>query len=79
MRLRLAPDRPGSPYDPTRRFERALSDLAGEIGRLLDEDLEACARGLFDVVRRELEPDWPEFPSAAADTVARRLGWGFPP
>ena len=79
LRLRLAPDRPGSPYDPTRRFERALPDLAGEIGSLLDGDLEVCARGLFDVARRELEPGWHEFPSAAADTIARRLGWGFSP
>ena len=79
LRLRLAPDRPGSPYDPTRRFERALPDLAGEIGLLLDENLEVCARGLFDVARRELEPGWTKFPSAAADTIARRLGWDFYP
>ena len=39
----------------------------------------AGARGLFDVARRELEPGWHEFPSAAADTIARRLGWGFSP
>ena len=76
---KIEPDRLGSPYDPTRRFERALPDLAGEIGLLLDENLEVCARGLFDVARRELEPGWTEFPSAAADTIARRLGWDFYP
>ena len=43
------------------------------------KSLEVCARGLFDVARRELEPGWTEFPSAAADTIARRLGWDFYP
>ena len=75
LRQRLAPDAPRSPFDPLRRLETALPEVGARLGALLDRELEECARGLYDLSRRVLEPGWADFPSAGADLVAGRLGW----
>ncbi len=75
LRQRLAPDAPRSPFDPLRRIERVLPDVAARIGSLLDGDAEACARGLVALARAELEPGWAAFPSRAFDVVTETLGW----
>lgn len=61
--------------DPTRRFEADYPILARSIAEALDSPVEEAARRLFDLIRRifESEVDW--FPTAAADAIARRLGW----
>ena len=61
--------------DPMRRFERDFPQWAARIAALLEAPVEEAARGLFDLAREILEPDWPAFPSRAADAVAARLGW----
>jgi hypothetical protein len=61
--------------DPLRRFEQDFPEWGARIASELDRPLEAAARGLFDLTREILEPGWSDFPSAAADAVARRLGW----
>ncbi|QTV79184.1 hypothetical protein [Microbacterium sp. NIBRBAC000506063] len=48
--------------------------MGGRIAAAIAQEPEAAARALFALLR-ELEPDWPEFPSRAADAVAVRLGW----
>lgn len=75
LRQRLAPDAPRSPFDPLRRLERALPEVAARIADLLEAEVEVCARGLFDLAREQLEPGWAPFPSEAFDVVARELGW----
>lgn len=61
--------------DPTRRFEQDHPEWAEQITSALDQAPEAAARRLFALTREILEPGWAGFPSPAADTVARRLGW----
>ncbi len=61
--------------DPVRRFEQDFPEWGARIADALAQPVEPAARALFDLVRARLEPDWPEFPTAAADAVARRLGW----
>lgn len=78
LRQRLAPDAPRSPFDPLRRLESALPGIAARLATLLDDDLEACARGMLDLSRELLEPGWGGYPSRAADVVAQRLGWTRP-
>lgn len=75
LRQRLAPDAARNPFDPLRRIELALPEVAGRIGDLVDRDVETCARGLFDLSRELLEPGWADYPGRAADVVAARLGW----
>ena len=75
LRQRLAPDAARNPFDPLRRLEQALPTLAVQIGDLLDSDVEACARGLIELARIELEPGWDEFPSRAFDVIEQTLGW----
>ena len=75
LRQRLAPDAPRNPFDPLRRLELALPDLAAQISRLLDGEAETCARGLVGLARAELEPGWSEFPSHAFDVIEASLGW----
>lgn len=60
--------------DPVRRFEQDFPDWGAEIADALSAPEEDAARALFGMLRR-LEPGWPQFPSAAADAVAARLGW----
>lgn len=61
------------PFDPLRRFERDHPDIAREIATALEAPVPQAARRLFALIRARLEPDWPDFPSAAADVVAARL------
>lgn len=75
LRQRLAPDARRSPFDPVRRLEQALPEVALRLGALLDAEVEACAVGLFGLSRELLEPGWAGFPSRAADVIAARLGW----
>lgn len=75
LRQRLAPDAARNPFDPLRRLELALPEVAARIGDLVDRDVETCARGLFGLAREVLEPGWPDFPGRAAAVVAARLGW----
>lgn len=75
LRQRLAPTAERNPFDPLRRLENALPQLAARMDGLLASDLESCGRGLLDLAREELEPDWPQFPSRAAQVVAARYGW----
>ncbi|WP_243229774.1 hypothetical protein [Microbacterium sp. CIAB417] len=60
--------------DPVRRFEQDYPDWASRIAEAVAQEPERAARALFALLR-ELEPGWAEFPAAAADAVARRLGW----
>ena len=75
LRQRLAPQAPRSPFDPLRRLEQALPDVAARLADALDADVETCARSLFRLARELLEPGWSQFPGTAADVVAARLGW----
>jgi hypothetical protein len=61
--------------DAMRRFERDFPEWGSRIAAAQALPVEDAARELFGLARSELEPGWPEFPSAAADAVARRLGW----
>jgi hypothetical protein len=61
--------------DPARRFEAAYPEVGAAIGAALAKPVEDAARDLHALARRVLEPGWDAFPSAAADAVARRLGW----
>lgn len=60
--------------DPMRRFERDFPEWGAEIAQALALPVEPAARRLF-VLARRLEEGWPEFPTVAADAVARRLDW----
>lgn len=64
-----------APIEPTRRFEADFPDIAAEIEAAIAQPAEAAAERLFALTRAVLEPRWDEFPSAAADAIARRLGW----
>ena len=68
-------DRGGGPLEPTRRFEADFPEIAAEIEAAIAQPAEAAAERLFALTRVVLEPGWDEFPSAAADAIARRLGW----
>lgn len=61
--------------DPMRRFERDFPRWGADIAATLDLPIEECAYELYRITRQVLEPGWEEFPSRAADAVARRLGW----
>lgn len=63
------------PIDPLRRFERDFPEWGARIVDAVERPAEEAARALFAVTREILEPGWDEFPAAAADAVARRLGW----
>lgn len=68
-------DRPAAPLEPTRRFEADFPEIAAGIEAAIAQPAEAAAERLFALTRAVLEPGWDEFPSAAADAIARRLGW----
>lgn len=61
--------------DPLRRFERDFPEWGARIAAALDAPVEDAAREVFVFAREVLEPGWPAFPTAAAEAVARRLGW----
>ena len=69
----------GDAIDPVRRFERDYPGLATRLAEVLDRPLEEAARGLYTLLRDELELGWDGFPSRAADAVAHRLGWDTAP
>ncbi|MDE0546130.1 hypothetical protein [Microbacterium sp. C7(2022)] len=61
--------------DPVRRFEQDFPEWGAAIASALDQGVEQAARDVFALTREILEPGWDEFPTAAADAVAQRLGW----
>lgn len=61
--------------DPLRRFELDFPEWGEAIARAVESPVEDAAEGLFRLTREALEPGWPDFPTRAADAVARRLGW----
>ena len=61
--------------DPVRRFEVDHPEWGARIADALAAPVEDAARRLLRITRGVLEPDWPSFPSRAADAVERRLGW----
>lgn len=61
--------------DPTRRFESDYPVWAEAIATALDAPADTAAHDLFVLTRCIFETGWDQFPSAAADAVARRLGW----
>lgn len=61
--------------DPMRRFERDFPEWGAGIAAALDLPVQDAAHALFRLTREILEPGWDEFPSRAADAVARRLAW----
>lgn len=61
--------------DPVRRFESDFPEEAARIADAIAAPVEDAARSLFFTMREQLEPGWDQFPSRAADAVARRLGW----
>ena len=73
-RVRAAVAEPAG-IEPTRRFEAAYPAVAAEIDAALAQPAERAAQSLFELTRRVLEPGWEDFPTAAADAIARRLGW----
>ena len=76
IRARLPPaGRGGDALEPVRRLELDYPAIGTRLADALDQPLETAARDVAAIARAALEPGWPEFPSAAADAVARRLGW----
>lgn len=78
VRLRLRPTGPddASPFDPLRRLETAYPIVGGQLAAAVDRPAEEAARRLLTLAREHLEPGWADFPSAAADLVTARFGWG---
>ncbi|AXG14494.1 hypothetical protein [Intrasporangium calvum] len=60
--------------DPVRRFERDFPEWGGRIADAVAQPADDAACALFQVFRG-LEDGWSEFPSRAADVVAKRLNW----
>lgn len=71
--LRPAEDRHDD-LDPHRRIEFSHPVAGGRLADLLDEPLEACARGMLDLLEHALAPSIPDFPSAALEAVRARIG-----
>lgn len=61
--------------DPTRRFERDFPAWGAHIAASLDLPIEETAYELYRLTREILEPGWDQFPTRAADVIARRLDW----
>lgn len=59
--------------DPFRRFEKAWPRLGGELDDALQQDPLGAALALLDLAGRELGPVLAEWPSGAAEAVAKRL------
>lgn len=74
-RLRPAGEPVGDALDPLRRFERDYPEMGARLAAALGRPVEDAARSIFELLRAALEPGWVDFPSAAADVVAARLGW----
>ncbi len=69
LRVEPAPDAAVDPLDPARRLEQAHPDIAARIDRALAQPVESSARELFALAREILEPEWPDFPTRAAEAV----------
>lgn len=61
--------------DPLRRLEKDLPELGTTIEDALARPAEDAARRLLEIAHETLQPGWAAFPTAAADAIARRLGW----
>jgi hypothetical protein len=61
--------------DPARRLERDYPRWAADLAATLECPVEEAAKGLLQLARTVLEPGWADFPTRAASTVVRRLGW----
>ncbi|MCP2636281.1 hypothetical protein K0817_006815 [Microbacterium sp. HD4P20] len=61
--------------DPMRRFEKDFPRWGAHIASALELPIEEAAYELYRLTREILEPGWSDFPSEAADVVARRLDW----
>lgn len=61
--------------DPVRRFEQEFPAEGARIAAAVAQPVEEAARELLALTRELLEPEWPEFPTDAAEVVAARLGW----
>lgn len=61
--------------DPVRRFERDFPEWGARIATAVEQPADDAAHALFALTREILEPGWDDFPTAAADAVASRLGW----
>lgn len=55
--------------DPHRRFERAYPELGRELGRHMAQAVPLAARGLLDVLERELRPRLADFPARGVEVV----------
>lgn len=62
-------------FDPLRRLEASYPLLGAELASAVELPAEAAGLALYRFARAELEPGWANFPSGAADVVARRLDW----
>ncbi|MEJ1088580.1 hypothetical protein WDU99_09655 [Microbacterium sp. Mu-80] len=60
--------------DPVRRFEREHPVWGERIAAAVARPEEEAAREVYALLLR-LQPGWDEFPTRAAQAVARRLGW----
>ncbi|MGX5695478.1 hypothetical protein ACWKWP_04700 [Agromyces soli] len=71
VRQRIEPMDPirADPLEAARRFDAAYPEIASRIDAVLAHPVERAARGVAALAREVLEPEWPEFPSAAADVV----------
>ena len=74
LRQRLVPETTRSPFDPLRRLERTLPDIAAEIAGLQLAPARECAEGLLDLAERELAPGWQEFPREAFEVARAVIG-----
>jgi hypothetical protein len=59
--------------EPTRRFERVYPMLGQELNAILEQPTPQAARGLLALAERELRPYLPDYPTAAAEVIARQL------
>ena len=66
--------REATKYDAAAKLAKRLIGNSGTEATL-DLPIEECAYELYRITRQVLEPGWEDFPSRAADAVARRLGW----
>lgn len=73
LRQTLVPEAPRSPFDPLRRLEQALPELAAEIAVLQLADAPTCALGLLNLAERELADTLPGFPQRAFQVARQAL------
>lgn len=72
IRRRIAPVGGAPRTDPleaARRFDAAYPEIAARLDAALAAPVEQAAVGIAELTRTTLEPEWPDFPSRAADVV----------